>query len=159
MKERMLKGSKKKNPLSAALASVILPGAGQAYNREIMRAIILILLSLVIIGWGIFLQYSYEKNLERALQLDLAEDIARMYAEAQGTSRYIPLVLYVALVVFSAYDAYAFAAYIARNLAVEVEKEEFNLPPRAVGNPPSNAPPEGDLTEGDSDDAVKMDEE
>jgi hypothetical protein len=60
----------------------------------------------------------------------LAGKIAQTYAEAQGTSRYVPLLLYVALVVFSAYDAYAFAAYIARNITVEVEKEEFNLPPR-----------------------------
>ncbi len=131
MKERMLKGSKKKSPIAAAVASAILPGAGQAYNREVMRAIILIILSLSLVGWGLSLQYTYLENLKRIIDLGIGKDIARLYAEAQSTSRLIPVILYVALVVFSVYDAYAFAAYIVRNIAVEVEKEEFNLPPKA----------------------------
>ncbi len=123
MKERLEKGSKKKNPAVAALASIVLPGAGQAYNREIVRALILIFLALGLISWFVKMQIDYNDHYEKMMKVEGVREIAREYAQAQAPYRLIPLALYVGLIVFSAYDAYVFAAYILRTVMYKPDED------------------------------------
>ncbi|MBI5207794.1 MAG: hypothetical protein HY934_08380 [Candidatus Firestonebacteria bacterium] len=124
MKERLEKGSRKKHPAVAAMASVILPGAGQAYNREMVRALILIVLAISLIAWFIKMQIHYSKSYETMMKIEGVRDIAVEYARAQAPYRFIPLALYLGLIVFSAYDAYIFAAYILRTVMYKPKEDE-----------------------------------
>lgn len=124
MKERLEKGSKKKHPLVAAVASIILPGAGQAYNREMIRSMILIIIAIGLISWFVKMQIDYNKSYETMLKIEGVKDIAIEYARAQAPYRFVPLALYLGLIVFSAYDAYIFAAYIVRTVMYKPKDED-----------------------------------
>lgn len=130
LRQRLESGKKKKSPVIAALASLFFPGAGQAYNREVVRSLIMILMAISLLTWFIFLQMDYTKALEQANDLNLVGDIAREYAKAQGVSRLLPLALYLGLLVFSVYDAYIFSAYIIRSMEPRPPGLERRIEPR-----------------------------
>lgn len=116
LRQRLESGKKKKSPVIAAAASLFFPGAGQAYNREVIRSLVMTLMAIGLLTWFVFLQMDYTKALEQANDLNLVGDIAREYAKAQGVSRFVPLALYLGLLVFSVYDAYIFSAYIIKSM-------------------------------------------
>lgn len=124
MKERLEKGSKKKHPAIAALASIILPGAGQAYNREMTRSLVLVVIAISMIAWFVKMQISYNRAYESMMKLEGVREIAMVYARAQVPYTLIPVALYLGLVVFSAYDAYIFAAYILKTVMIKPKEDE-----------------------------------
>lgn len=124
LRHRLERGRRKKSPIIAAVASLFFPGAGQAYNREVVRSLIMILMAISLLTWFIFLQQDYNDALRQANDLNLVGQIAKEYAKAQGVSRLIPLALYLGLLVFSIYDAYVFAAYIVKSMEPRPEGVE-----------------------------------
>ena len=116
LRQRLEHGKKKKSPVIAALASLFFPGAGQAYNREVIRSLVMILMAISLLTWFIFLQQDYKDALRQANDLNLVGPIAYEYAKTQGVSRLLPLALYLGLLAFSVYDAYIFSAYIVRSM-------------------------------------------
>lgn len=116
LRHRLERGRRKKSPIIAAVASLFFPGAGQAYNREVVRSLIMILMAIGLLTWFIFLQQDYNDALRQANDLGLVEQIAKKYAEVQARDRRLPLALYLGLLVFSIYDAYVFAAYIVKSM-------------------------------------------
>jgi TM2 domain-containing membrane protein YozV len=116
LRQRLESGKKKKSPVIAAVASLFFPGAGQAYNREVIRSLIMILMAIGLLTWFVFLQQDYSQALRQANDLNLVGPIAQEYAKAQGISRFLPLALYLGLLVFSIYDAYVFSAYIVKSM-------------------------------------------
>lgn len=130
LRQRLESGKQKKSPVIAALASLFFPGSGQAYNREVIRSLIMILMAISLLTWFVFLQMDYTKALEQANDLNLVGEIAREYAKAQGISRFLPLALYLGLLAFSVYDAYIFAAYIIKSMEPRPSGIERRTRPR-----------------------------
>ncbi|MEW6087414.1 MAG: DUF5683 domain-containing protein [bacterium] len=130
LRQRLESGKKKKSPVIAAAASLFFPGAGQAYNREVIRSLIMILLAISLLTWFVFLQQDYNQALEQARDLNLTGEIAMEYAKAQGVSRFLPLALYLGLLVFSVYDAYIFSAYILKSMEPRPEGVDRRTRPR-----------------------------
>ncbi|MDD5774083.1 MAG: DUF5683 domain-containing protein [bacterium] len=130
LRQRLERGKIKKSPVIAALASLFFPGAGQAYNREVIRSLIMILMAIGLLTWFIFLQQDYNDALRQANDLNLVGPIAYEYAKTQGVSRYLPLALYLGLLAFSIYDAYIFSAYIIKSMEPRVEGVERRKQPR-----------------------------
>ncbi|MFH1287290.1 MAG: DUF5683 domain-containing protein [bacterium] len=124
LRRRLESGKKKKSPVIAAVASFFFPGAGQAYNREVIRSLVMILMAISLLTWFVFLQQDYSDALRQANDLNLVGQIAQEYAKAQGVSRLLPLALYLGLLAFSIYDAYVFSAYIVKSMEPRPEGVE-----------------------------------
>ena len=114
-KDRRMHGGKKKNPVSALIVSLIIPGAGQFYNRELIRGVLLGLLALTMVLWFAHLQIQYNQSYEEIVKMEGAK-IAMYYARSQIAWRLIPLICYLATVTFSAYDAFMFARYVKNSV-------------------------------------------
>ncbi len=115
-KDRRMHGGKKKSSASALIVSLIIPGAGQFYNRELIRGVLFALLAVTMILWFGHLQIQYNQSYEEIVKMEGAK-IAAYYAHSQVAWRLIPLILYLVTAMFSAYDAFMFARYV-KNIMV-----------------------------------------
>ena len=114
-KDRRMHGGKKKSPASALIVSLIVPGTGQFYNRELIRGILLVLFAVTMVLWFVYLQIQYNQCYEEIVEMEGAK-IAMYYARSQIAWRLIPLICYLATVTFSAYDAFMFARYVKNSV-------------------------------------------
>lgn len=93
-----------KIPMKAAALSFILPGAGQIYNENILKASAVIALETTVIGLVIYHHQKTEENYDRYLQTQLQSDYSRYvkyYNKRQSDYWWLG-----AIVLLSAVDAY-----------------------------------------------------
>lgn len=114
-KDRRMHGGKKKSSASALIVSLIIPGAGQFYNRELVRGVLFALLAISMVAWFGYLQLQYNQSYAEIVKMEGAK-IAMYYARSQVAWRLIPLILYLATAMFSAYDAFMFARYVKNSM-------------------------------------------
>ncbi|MBU0476952.1 hypothetical protein KKC91_00055 [bacterium] len=114
-KDRRMHGGKKKSPVSALIVSLVVPGAGQFYNRELIRGILLAFLAVTMVLWFGYLQIQYNQSYEEIVKMEGAK-IAMYYARSQVAWRLIPLICYLVTAIFSAYDAFVFARYVKSSM-------------------------------------------
>ena len=120
---RTEKGAQKK-PILAFLISLIIPGAGQIYNRELLKGFILFFLAVLSLSYFIHQQILFHNTYSQIMLLENVKELSNLYAQSQIRlwSRLIPLVLYLAMAVFSATDSYFFARYLVRVIKKGEEK-------------------------------------
>ena len=108
-----------KKARTALLASVVLPGAGQIYNREVFKGIMLWAMALGFAVWGYSSWLVYTAEFTRMHEQTALADIARMHARAAVPYPWLPWLCYGLVVVYSAYDAYL----VARQVIELIERE------------------------------------
>lgn len=122
--DRRSESSLKKKPWAAIVASFFVPGAGQLYNRELLRGIVLIYIAVICLIWFSYNQGQYYQAFREMLKIEGERELAILYAKTQVKWRFVPLGIYGIIVILSAIDAYLFARYIARKAIVLFGKKE-----------------------------------
>jgi len=108
-----------KKARTALVASAILPGAGQIYNREVFKGIMLWAMALGFAIWGYSSWLIYTAEYSRMYEHTALADIARVHARAAVPYPALPWVCYGLVVVYSAYDAYLVARQVIELIARE----------------------------------------
>ena len=132
-----------KKARTALLASLVIPGSGQIYNREVLKGILLWLMAVGFSIWTFSCCSQYRTIYAAFVEQTGLADIARAQAQAMASDYRIPVFFYLLVVVYSAYDAYLVARQvidlISRERAIR-EAERRDL--RAHNSNISEGPPD-----------------
>ena len=114
--DRRTKRGARKKPFFAFLISLVIPGSGQIYNRELLKGFIVFSLAILSFVFFIRLQILYHDAYNQIIASENVKMLAKLYAQEQVKIwlRLIPLIFYSGIAIFSATDAYFFARYLVR---------------------------------------------
>jgi len=95
-----------KKAKTALIISLIMPGSGHVYNREVVKGVLLWSMAMGFLIWGFTSFNLYNGIYARSFQQTGLADIAQAQAKAAVPWIWVPVVFYFIVVVFSSYDAY-----------------------------------------------------
>ena len=101
-----------KKARTACLVSIIMPGAGHVYNREVVKGVMLWAMAMGFLIWGYVSWSQYCVTYNQMLEQTAMHDIALAQARHSVPHLWVPFVFYLMVVVFSAYDAYLVARQV-----------------------------------------------
>ncbi len=108
-----------KKARTALLVSIVLPGAGHIYNREVVKGVFLWAMAMGFLIWGYSSWMQYNFVYTQMLEHSAMKDIALVQAHATVPYPWVPFVFYLIVVTFSAYDSYL----VARQVLQLIERE------------------------------------
>ena len=111
-----------KKARTAFIVSLLIPGAGHVYNREVVKGVLLWAMAMGFLIWAYLSWGQYCFAYEQMLEQTGLEDIARAQAQASVPHLWVPFVFYLLVLIFSAYDAYLVACQV-----IELIKRERSI--------------------------------
>ena len=95
-----------KKARTSLIISLIMPGAGHIYNREVVKGVLLwsMAMGFLICGWTS--RTIYNQVYLATLEHTGLSDIAHAQAAAAVPWLWVPVIFYVIVLIFSSYDAY-----------------------------------------------------
>lgn len=110
-----------KKAATALAASIVLPGAGQIYNREVLKGILLWAIAMGFLIWGFTSWQQFGLVYAETLEQTGLADIATAQAHAAVPHRWLGPFFYLLVVVYSALDAWV----VARQVVALIERERL----------------------------------
>ena len=101
-----------KKARTALLISIIMPGAGHIYNRDVVKGVLLWSMAMGFLIWGWVSRSLYTSVYQATLDHTGLSDIAHAQAHAAVPWMWVPILFYGIVVAFSSYDAYLIADQI-----------------------------------------------
>ena len=101
-----------KKARTACMVSIVMPGAGHVYNREVVKGVMLWAMAMGFLIWGYVSWSQYCATFSQMLEQTGMQDIAYAQARASVPHLWVPFVFYAMVVVFAAYDAYLVARQV-----------------------------------------------
>ena len=95
-----------KKARTSLIISLIMPGAGHVYNREVVKGVLLWSMAMGFLIWGWTSRTLYNRVYLATLEHTGFADIAEAQAVATVPWLWVPVIFYVIVLVFSSYDAY-----------------------------------------------------
>jgi TM2 domain-containing membrane protein YozV len=108
-----------KKARTSLIISLIMPGAGHVYNREVVKGVLLWSMAMGFIIWGWTSRTLYNEVYRATLEHTGMADIATAQASAAVPWLWVPVIFYIIVLVFSSYDAYLVTGQIIRMIERE----------------------------------------